>query len=76
MVGQNTTISCLSDLNVQRVEWIFNDDVVASSRGQQVDLNFSPVLDYYHNREYICKAVTAYGTLERRITLTVESMLV
>lgn len=76
MVGQNATVSCLSDLNVERLEWLFGGDVVASSPSQQVDLNFSPVLDYYHNREYVCKAMTAYGVLERRITITVESMFV
>lgn len=71
-VGQNATISCISDLSIQSVEWIFNDDVVASSRSLQVDLTFSPVLDYLHNREYVCRAITSYGMLERRITITVE----
>ena len=55
------------------MQWVFNDDVVASSNSQQVDLTFSPVFDYLHNREYICRATTAYGMLERRITITVNS---
>lgn len=72
-VGQNATISCISDLSVQSVQWVFNDDVVVTSNSQQVDLTFSPVFDYLHNREYTCRAITAYGMLERRITITVES---
>ena len=72
-VGQNATISCISDLSVQSIQWVFNDDVVVTSNSQQVDLTFSPVFDYLHNREYSCRAITAYGTLERRIIITVES---
>ncbi len=52
---------------------MFNDDVVETSNSQQVDLTFHPVFDYLHNREYSCRAITAYGILERRITITVES---
>ena len=72
-VGQNATISCISDLSVQSVQWVFNDDVVETSDSQQVDLTFSPVFDYLHNREYSCRAITAYGMFERRITITIES---
>ena len=72
-IGQNATITCVSDLSVQRVDWLHNDHVMATSSSQQVNLTFSPVLDYFHNREYICRAVTSYGTLERRITITVQS---
>lgn len=70
-VGENVTISCFSDLTVQRVEWVFNDDVIATSNSQQADLTFIPVSEFYHNREYTCRAVTSYGTLERRITIAV-----
>ena len=76
-VGDNTTISCFSDLIVQRLEWfdVYNDDVVTSSSGQRADLSFSPVQEYLHKREYICRAVTEYGTLERSITISVHSRL-
>lgn len=72
-VGENTTISCLSDLAVLRVEWTLNADVITSSNGQQADLSFSPVQEYLHNREYSCRAVASYGILERRITISVHS---
>ena len=72
-IGENVTISCFSDLNVQRLEWVFGNVVVTNSSSKQVDLTFNPVLEYLHNREYICRGVTSYGTLERRITVTVHS---
>ena len=72
-VGQNATISCTSDLHVQSVSWMLNNNVVETSNSQQVDLIFGPVVDYLHNREYTCRAITSYGVLERTVTLTVES---
>lgn len=73
-VGEVATISCYSDLTVERVEWIFGGDVVMSSNdSQHVDLVFSPVQEFLHNREYVCRAVTSYGILERRVTLSVHS---
>ena len=73
-VGENATISCHSDLTVERVEWIFGGDVIMTSNdSQRVDLVFRPVQEFLHNREYTCRAVTAYGILERTITITVYS---
>ena len=72
-VGENATISCFSDLNIQRVEWLLNSDMIISSNSLQADLTFSPVQEYLHNREYTCRAVTAYGTLARSITIVVQS---
>lgn len=74
-VGDSTNISCFSDFDIQRLEWIYNDEVVASSGSQQVDLVFNPVQEYFHNREYACKAVTVYGVMEQKITINVHSML-
>ena len=73
-VGERATFSCLTDLNVQRIEWTFNDAVVASSTSHQINLTFTQVADHLHNREYICRATTSYGTIERTITITVHSM--
>ena len=73
-VGENATILCYSDLTVERVEWIFDGDVVVTSNNsQRADLVFSSVQEFLHNREYVCRAVTSYGTLERRITISVYS---
>ena len=71
-VGENATLSCFSDLVVERVEWVLNGDIITNST-RQADLVFSPVQEYLHNREYVCRAVTAYGTLQRRVTVSVHS---
>lgn len=72
-VGENATVSCFNDFMVQRLEWIYNDEVILSSNSQQTDLSFHPVQEYFHNREYTCRAVTSYGTMEQTITVTVHS---
>lgn len=72
-VGDNTTISCFTDFSIQRLEWVYNDEVIASSVGQQTDLVFNQVQEYFHNRQYTCRAVTSYGVMELEITTTVHS---
>lgn len=72
-VGDIVNISCISDLMVQRVEWVYNNGVVTSSSSMIAMLSFNPVQEYLNNREYICRAVTLYGTLERSITISVYS---
>ena len=74
-VGERANFSCISDLNVQRIEWTFNGALVARSNSHQVNLTFAQVADHLHNREYVCMAVTSYGTIERTITISVHSML-
>ena len=72
-VGERATFSCLTDLNVQKMEWTFNGVLVASSSSHLVNLTFVQVVDHLHNREYICRAITSYGTIERTITISVHS---
>ena len=72
-VGQNATISCSTNMNVEKVEWLYAGSVIAFSNITQVDLSLSPVFDYFHNREYICRATTSYGMLEKSIILSVQS---
>ena len=61
-------------MEVQRLEWVFANTVVASSSiSQQLELVFSPVDEFLHGREYVCRAITASGTLENTISLSVES---
>ena len=73
-VGEGATFSCLTDLNVQRMEWTFNGALTSSSNSHQVNLTFAQVVDHLHNREYVCRAITSYGTIERTITISVHSM--
>ena len=72
-VGENATISCFSDFNVQRIEWMYSNRVILSSNRSQADLTFNPVQEFLQNREYICRAITSFGTLERSITISVHS---
>ena len=74
-VGETANFSCITDLKVQRMEWTLNGAVVASSNSQQVNLMFTQVVEHLHNRKYICRATTSYGTAERTITISVHSML-
>ncbi len=73
-MGENSTIICNADITVQSIQWLFGSSVVASSSGSQsLELTFSPVEEFLHNREYVCRAVTAYGAIENRITFSVTS---
>ena len=72
-VGEPANLSCLTDLRVQRLEWTLNDAVVARSNGQQVNLMFTQVVDHLHNRVYVCRATTPYGTFEKAIMISVHS---
>ena len=61
-------------MEVQKLEWMFANTVVASSStSQQLELVFYPVEEILHGREYVCRAVTVSGTLENTISLSVES---
>ena len=74
IVGESATISCITDLNVEILEWVHGDSVLANSTSQQLDLTFDLVTDLHHGKAYICRATTTYGSQERNITLTVQSM--
>jgi len=63
-VGDNATLTCSSDLDVNMVEWLYNGQVVVSSSGPQADLVFTPVNDSIHNTQYICRVTSPYGVQE------------
>ena len=75
-VGERAIFSCLTNLNVQRMEWTFNGALVANSNSHQVNLTFTQVVDHLHNREYVCRAITSYGTIERTIIISVHSKFI
>ena len=66
------TISCSTDLDVIRLEWMRGREVVASSPNQQLDLVFDPVNDTIHNQEYTCVAISPYGSQEQTLVLRSE----
>ena len=71
-VGQTATVTCYTDLQVEKLEWIYSRELVVNSSSQQVDLHFDPVYNYYHNRQYTCRATTFYGTLEEAVIFAVQ----
>ena len=73
IVGQTATIICYVDLQIEKLEWFYSEDLVVNSISQQADLHFDTVYNYYHNREYTCRATTSYGILEKIIILSVQS---
>jgi len=70
-VGDNATLTCSSDLDVNMVEWLYNGQVVVSSSGPQADLMFTPVNDSIHNTQYICRVTSPYGVQEYSSSISV-----
>ena len=71
-VNSAQTISCSTDLDVIRLEWMRAREVVESSSNQQLDLVFDPVNDTIHNQEYTCVAISPYGSQEQTFVLRSE----
>ena len=74
-VGQSASLTCSSDLDVSSIEWLYSGQVVARSMGEQeLKLEFDPVNDTIHGREYTCRVTSPYGSQERSVITTVASM--
>ena len=59
------------------MEWIFDGSIIAeTTKNQSINLMFTPVEEFLHNRQYTCRAVTSYGTLEKSVTISVLSEFV
>ena len=75
-VGQQASVVCSSDLDVNMIEWIYNYNVVVqSSAVDQLSLVFNPVNDSIHSRQYTCRVTSPYGIQEETIQVTAESKL-
>ena len=72
--GDAAVLKCETDVNVDAIRWISNDVIAAESSSNEVYLNFNPVFDYLHGKEYICQTTAAYGIAEKRITISVQGM--
>ncbi len=70
--GEEVTAACSYDLNLTSIEWLYNGQAILSSTDPQLNLTFSPVNDTVNYREYVCRVITAYGMLERSITVRVQ----
>ena len=72
-VGSSESVTCSSDLDVASIEWLYEGDVVASSSVGSVKLNFDPVTESIHEREYTCRISTVHGVVEHNVTIFVAS---
>ena len=76
IVGETTSLICSSDLDISSIEWLYSGQVVASSTSQQeLELEFSPVNDTIHGREYTCRVISPYGSQEETISVVAEGEL-
>ena len=73
-VGTNATASCFSDAPATRIEWLHNEEVVASDTStQQLNLDFSPVSDNIHDEVYVCRVTRVGGAqAEQNFTAAVD----
>ncbi len=76
MLGSSAQFTCSSNLNILLVEWLFDNEVVAEAEASQATLIIPAVNDSLHNRLYVCRITTPYGTQERNMTITVTGMMV
>ncbi len=73
-VGQTASLVCTSDLEVDSITWLYEGQTVSSHVGLSGELLFSPVNTSIHGKEYTCRATTAYGILEKTVTVYVNGM--
>ena len=73
-MGQTANISCFGDILVDKIEWVYNGEVKASSNGQHVTLVFNVIEDFLHKRKYNCRAITPYGYLNRDVKIFVTGI--
>ena len=72
-VGQSASLTCSSDLDVSSIEWLYGGQVVARSTSrQELELEFNPVNDTIHGREYTCRVTSPYGSQEETVSIVAE----
>ena len=69
IINSAQTISCSTDLDVIRLEWTSDREIVESSSNGQLDLVFDPVNDTIHNARYTCMAISPYGNDDQDIVI-------
>ena len=79
LVGSNATITCRSDTDTERMEWLRDDDVVVALmlNTRQLDLTFSPVNDSVHGKVFTCRVTrnstaTNSGVVKQNFTMSVS----
>ena len=80
-VGSTTSVSCRSDSQPLRIEWLNDDNEVVASvndnSSRSLNLTFNPVNDTIHGKIYICKVEirneTSMNNEQVSVNFTVEA---
>ena len=78
LVGSlNATITCVSDTDTEKMEWLRDDDVVIALmlNTTQLNLTFSPVNDSVHGKLFTCKVTRNTTVVEQNFIMSVAGAL-
>ena len=72
-VGQSATISCMTNVPVSSIEWIYQSSTVLASTTDQTVLNYNitPVSDSLQGRQWTCRAVAGNTTYNETVEIQV-----
>lgn len=72
-VGRNESITCVSIISVDLIEWLNSDGetVFSQSNTNMLKLTFTPVNTSINNKQYTCRA-NKNGFVNKTVTLTVS----
>jgi phenolic acid decarboxylase len=74
-VESNVSITCRSDTDTERIEWLTQEGtvIVSESNVTQLDLHFTPVNDSIHGQVYICRVIRSDSDIiaEQNFTMNV-----
>ena len=75
-MGSNISITCRSDTDTERMEWLTQEGtvIILERNVTQLNLIFTPVNDSIHGQVYICRAIRSGSDMpEQNFTMNVES---
>ena len=64
-MGSNASITCRSDIDAQRMEWLTQEGtiIVSESNVTQLNLTFTFVNDSVHGQVFICRVVRSVSDM-------------
>ena len=74
-MGSNASITCRSDTDTERMEWLTQEGTImhVESNVTQLNLTFTPVSDSIHGQVFICRVVRNISDMpEQNFTMNVE----
>ena len=75
IVGSDASITCRSDTDTERMDWLTQEGtvIVSESNVTQLNLTFTPINDSIHGQVFICRVVRSISdTSEQNFTMNVE----